>query len=179
MFKTIITATDGSDHATRAVKIAAGLARLSKAKLVLVHVRPHYGTISMLQQAIAAKKRLPADVNNEIRRLKGMERMAAEAGAAGAAFPIHGMLSQPSLDAIALLTLQDAEKVAKAARLSAVSHVLLNGDPAENILSVAKKKKADVIVLGRRGMGRLSGLIIGSVSQKVNQLADCPVFTVK
>jgi len=176
MFKTIIAATDGSDHATRAVKIAVSLARLSRAKLILVHVRPHYGTNSMLQQAMAAKKRLPADVNNEIRRLKGTEQMAA---AAGATIPTYAMLSQSSLDAIASLTLLDAEKVAKMARLSAVSHILLKGDPAESILSTAKKKKADVIVLGRRGMGRLAGLLIGSVSQKVNQLADCPVFTVK
>ena len=74
MFKTIIAATDGSDHGTRAVKLAAGLARLSKAKLILVHVRPPYGTIPMLQQAIAAKKRLPAKVNNETGRLSALSR---------------------------------------------------------------------------------------------------------
>jgi nucleotide-binding universal stress UspA family protein len=176
MFKTIVAATDGSDHATRAVKFAAGLARLSKAKLILVHVRPNYATASLLQQAMTAQKRLPADVNKEIRRLKGVERMAAEADAS---FPISELLSQPALDAIASLILQDAEKVAKRARLSAISQILLKGDPAENILAVAKKKKADVIVLGRRGIGRLAGLLIGSVSQKVNQLADCPVCTVK
>ena len=95
------------------------------------------------------------------------------ATAAGATFPTYGMLSQHSLDAIASLTLQDAEKVTKTARLSAVGHLLLLGDPAENILSAAKKKK-DVIVLGRSDMGRLAGLLIGSVSQQVNQLADCP-----
>ena len=176
MFKTIIAATDGSEHATRAVKIAAGLARLSKAKLILVHVRPQYGTSSMIQQGMAAKTRLPADANDELRRLKGIEHLAA---AAEGPFPTYGMLSQSALDAIASLTLQDAEKVAKKARLSRISHILLKGDPAENILSAAKKEKADVIVLGRRGMGRLAGLLIGSVSQKVNQLADCPVFTVK
>ena len=176
MFKTILAATDGSDHAARAVKFAAGLARLSKAKLILVHVRSNYATASTLQQAMAAKKRLPADVHKEISRLKAVERMAAEADAS---FPISEMLSQPSLDAVASLTLEDAEKVAKAARLRAIRRILLKGDPAENILSAAKKNKADVIVLGRRGMGRLASLLIGSVTQKVNQLADCPVLTVK
>lgn len=176
MFKTIIAATDGSDGGTRAVKLAASLARSSKAKLTLVHVRPHYATASMLQQAVASKKRLPADVANEIMRLKRLGRTAT---GFESALSISEMLSQNALDAIASLTLQDAEKVAKAARLSTIDKTLLKGDPAENILSVAKKERADVIVLGRRGMGRLARLLVGSVSQKVNQLADCPVLTVK
>jgi nucleotide-binding universal stress UspA family protein len=176
MFKTIIAATDGSDYGTRAVKLAAGLARLSKAKLILVHVRPHYGTISLLQKAMASKARLPAAVNDEVGRLKAMERTAE---AAGEAFAIHGMLSQSALDAIASLTLQDAEKTAKRVQISAITQILLKGDPAESILNVGKTKKADLMVLGRRGIGRLAGLLIGSVSQKVNQLADCPVLTVK
>jgi nucleotide-binding universal stress UspA family protein len=176
MLKTIIAATDGSEHGRRAVKLAADWARLSKAKLILVHVRPLHGTIAMLQQATSAKSRLPADVILELGRLKGMIRMAA---AAEAPFPLHGMLSQHALDAIASLTLLDAEKIASKARVGTVSRVLLKGDAAESILSLAKKKKADVIVLGRRGMGRLSGLLLGSVSQKVNQLAECAVLTVK
>jgi nucleotide-binding universal stress UspA family protein len=176
MFKTIIAATDGSDNGMRAVKLAASLARLSKAKLVLVHVRPHYATASMIQQAIASKRRLPAGVANEIVRLKGLERTAT---GVESALSISEMLSQSALDAIASLTLQDAEKIAKAGRPSTIDKTVLKGDPAENILSVAKKKKADVIVLGRRGMGGLAGLLVGSVSQKVSQLADCPVLTVK
>jgi nucleotide-binding universal stress UspA family protein len=176
MFKAIMAATDGSEHAIRAVKIASNLARLSKAELILVHVRPQYGTSSMLQQAMAAEKRLPAGVKNEMRRLQGIEHFAA---AAEGPFPTCGMLSQSSLDAIAMLTLRDAEKVAKAGRISTVRLILLKGDPAENILSAAKKQKADVIVLGRRGIGGLTGLLIGSVSQKINQLANCSVFTVK
>jgi nucleotide-binding universal stress UspA family protein len=130
----------------------------------------------MLQQAIASKRRLPAGVANEITRLKRLDRIATgvESG-----LSISEMLSESALDSIASLTLQDAEKVAKAARSSTIDKALLKGDPAENILSVAKKRKADVIVLGRRGMGRLAGLLLGSVSQKVSQLAHCPVLTVK
>jgi nucleotide-binding universal stress UspA family protein len=52
------------------------------------------------------------------------------------------------------------------------------GDPAETIIATAKREKADVIVVGRRGRGRLSALLLGSVSQKVASLAPCMVMVV-
>ena len=52
------------------------------------------------------------------------------------------------------------------------------GDPAEAILDLARRHKADAIVLGRRGRGRLSRLLMGSVSQKVASLAPCAVVVV-
>jgi nucleotide-binding universal stress UspA family protein len=50
------------------------------------------------------------------------------------------------------------------------------GDAAEQILSHAKGGKADMIVMGNRGHGRLVGLLLGSVTQKVVGLAACPVL---
>jgi nucleotide-binding universal stress UspA family protein len=52
------------------------------------------------------------------------------------------------------------------------------GDTAEQIIALAKHKNADTIVLGRRGRGRLAGLLLGSVSQKVASLAPCNVVVV-
>ena len=52
------------------------------------------------------------------------------------------------------------------------------GDPAEAILDLARREKADAIVLGRRGRGRLSRLLMGSVSQKVASLSPCIVVVV-
>jgi nucleotide-binding universal stress UspA family protein len=45
------------------------------------------------------------------------------------------------------------------------------GDPAETIIETARRENADAIVMGRRGRGRLAGLLLGSVSQKVASLA--------
>jgi nucleotide-binding universal stress UspA family protein len=56
---------------------------------------------------------------------------------------------------------------------------VLFGDPAHAIVEQATAIKADLIVLGRRGLGRLQGLLIGSTSAKVGQLAPCAVLTVK
>ncbi len=52
-------------------------------------------------------------------------------------------------------------------------------DPAERILEYAKNADADMIVLGNRGMGMLAGLLMGSVSMKISQYAECPVVIVK
>jgi nucleotide-binding universal stress UspA family protein len=35
------------------------------------------------------------------------------------------------------------------------------------------------IVMGRRGVGPVRGLLMGSVSLKMNSLAECPVLTVR
>lgn len=52
------------------------------------------------------------------------------------------------------------------------------GDPAETIIDIARREKIDAIVVGRRGGGRLSRLLMGSVSQKVASLAACTVVVV-
>ena len=52
------------------------------------------------------------------------------------------------------------------------------GDPAEAIIDVVEAEKADILVVGRRGRGRLSGLVLGSVSQKLASLAPCKVLIV-
>ena len=52
------------------------------------------------------------------------------------------------------------------------------GDVALSVIDSARESKADMIVVGRRGRGQLSGLLLGSVSQKVVSVAPCPVVVV-
>jgi nucleotide-binding universal stress UspA family protein len=49
-------------------------------------------------------------------------------------------------------------------------------DPATAILDFAREHAIDLIVVGNRGMGRLPGLLLGSVSQKLASLAPCSVL---
>lgn len=56
---------------------------------------------------------------------------------------------------------------------------VLSGDAAERLLEYAREQAIDLIVLGRRGVGQIRGLLMGSVSWKVSSLAECAVLTVK
>jgi nucleotide-binding universal stress UspA family protein len=60
-----------------------------------------------------------------------------------------------------------------------IQEELLEGPPAEAILSVAEARRADLIIMGTRGLGELKGLLVGSVGHKVMQSAACPVLAVR
>ena len=54
-----------------------------------------------------------------------------------------------------------------------------SGDPADVIVAAAAAHDADLIVVGARGLGGMSRLLLGSVSEKVLRYARCPVLIVK
>ncbi|HEV8389790.1 MAG TPA: universal stress protein [Dongiaceae bacterium] len=58
------------------------------------------------------------------------------------------------------------------------THVAI-GDAAEAIASYAEQKHCGEIVMGTRGLGRVAGMILGSVAYKVLQLSKVPVTLVK
>ena len=53
------------------------------------------------------------------------------------------------------------------------------GPIARSIVDRAKSYKADLIVIGSRGMGDMEGMLRGGVSHRVETLAKCPVLVVK
>jgi nucleotide-binding universal stress UspA family protein len=52
------------------------------------------------------------------------------------------------------------------------------GEPANEIIRLAREVDCDLIVMGRRGRGRATKLLLGSVSEKVTKEAPCPVTVV-
>lgn len=57
--------------------------------------------------------------------------------------------------------------------------LLARGDPARAILTIARKKNCDCIVIGKRGLGRIQRMLQGSVSDQVTALSEVPVIVVK
>jgi nucleotide-binding universal stress UspA family protein len=53
------------------------------------------------------------------------------------------------------------------------------GKPADEILTVAKLYKADLIVTGAKGLGAIRRVLLGSVSSRVAQHAHCGVLVVR
>jgi len=138
MFKNILLAFDGSEHARKAAGLAADLARQYQARLCVVHAYdpiPDYLGEPFLQETIS-------------RRTEAADRIMEQA------LVLVG--EQPQLET-----------------------EVLEGPAAEAILRVAEVRQVDLIVMGTRGLGQLSGLLLGSQSQKVLSHARCPVLLVR
>ena len=56
---------------------------------------------------------------------------------------------------------------------------LRQGVPAEELLRAAAEEKADLMVLGSRGLSQVKAFLLGSVSDKVSHHAKCPVLIVR
>ena len=56
--------------------------------------------------------------------------------------------------------------------------VRIDEQPHEPIVQEAKKRNADLIVMGTRGVTGLKRVLMGSVAQKVIGHAPCPVMVV-
>lgn len=73
------------------------------------------------------------------------------------------------------------DEIARAGREAGleIETVVLRGHPAESIVNYAAGIKADLIIMGTRGLGGFKSLIIGSVAQKVVSYSKIPVLVVK
>lgn len=57
--------------------------------------------------------------------------------------------------------------------------VLVQGVPADEVVKIAGSEKADLIVIGSRGLTEVRAFLLGSVSDKVSHHSKCPILIVK
>ncbi len=75
--------------------------------------------------------------------------------------------------------LEDGKERASKMGVKKIEMISARGDSAKTIVKQSKKLNADMIVIGNRGIGKVTGMAFGSVSQKVTHYAKCAVITVK
>jgi nucleotide-binding universal stress UspA family protein len=145
----VLAAVDGSDTSRRAVVAAAELAAKYDAKLVLVHARRHFGS---------------SHVPEDLVPLQEVE---------------HIRISEADmLESISHRILDDAERSARARGAKRIERVAAIGEPGAEIAREAKARGANLVVMGRRGLGRIGGALLGSVTTRVMQLSETACLTV-
>ena len=75
---------------------------------------------------------------------------------------------------------QLAALVAKARKAGVrAKGLLMDGPPYERIAQAARRKRADLVVIGTHGRTGFAKLFLGSVASRVLAIAPCPVLTVR
>ena len=71
------------------------------------------------------------------------------------------------------------EKIAEKTSIPVSFKILETKDISKQIISYADSNKINLIVIGSHGKTGFNRLLLGSVSNKVSQIAKCPVLIVK
>lgn len=146
----IVVGLDGSDHSKRALEWAAGQARLTGSVVEAVHSYEHNPSWQQI------------GYGDEITSADAVERMRLQIEEESERAAQHA--KTVAEDALAEV---DTEGV------TVEPVVVQNRRPAEEL--VERSKDSDLLVVGSRGRGGFTGLVLGSVSQQCAQHASCPV----
>ena len=140
MYGTIVVGTDGSDRAAIAVTQAIALAKLSGAKLHVVHaVRP----------VVMAGSR-----NDFAGVAVGEANLTFDRG-----------------DHIGAQVLDEASRQGVSAEMHSA-----DGDPADALVRVAESCKADLVVVGNRGITGIKRRVLGSVPNRLSHRCPCSLL---
>ncbi len=152
MINSILVATDASAASNRALEMAFQIAGQDNAELLLVHV------IRDMQ------------IPFEIKEIPELEFNKFEA---------FNAAREEVMRKIAETILRTAREKAEKAGANKVQTAIGTGDPATSILDLARRRKVDMIVVGTRGLGKLKGTVLGSVSRKVTNNAETSCLIVR
>lgn len=159
MIKSILVPIDGSESSGRAVQFAARVAAKFGASVLFLHVL----------DKLPARKELK----------KYLEALEAEKSPLeGEIDSVRSALSK-SGEEMANRIVDHAVRTAEDKGVRHVNMAIEDGDPAAELLRYLDMDEFDLVVMGRRGLGGIKGLLMGSLSHKISSMADCTVVTVK
>ena len=149
MYTDLLVPTDGSKLSHKAVTHAIGLAKLLKAKIAVLYATPHFEPEALFDGGGALEGRTSKS-----------EHAAIEAREA-----------ERILNAVA--------SEAAAAKVECTTTHVTADAPWEAIIAAAGKQKCDAIVMASHGRRGISGLLLGSETQKVLTHSKIPVVVVR
>ena len=101
--------------------------------------------------------------------------------AMGAVAGYHAVSTMPSAEEVKAScdkVLSQCESIASKYNQKIAQSHTQRGDPADQIIACAEECGADLIITGRRGLGSVGSLLLGSTTQRVNHLAKCACLSV-
>ena len=147
----ILCAVDGSEHSQWGVQALEALASQEPEQVVLLH--------------IVDQPALQAATNKN---------------------PVAAKRALAAMEKAGTILLRDATRAARLALGQATTGprtklqtILTHGPIAHTIARTARRLKADLILMGSRGLSDIQGFLLGSVSRQVAATAPCPLLAVK
>ena len=172
---TILVPVDGSGHAQKAALVGAALANRFGSRIVLLHVLLRDASLKHIDE-LTNKYRIPADV---LEKLKPIAAPVVDFGFTIPTGTIGPVITTELLIEIGRKILEVEKSAVEGQGVKQVDLMMEDGDPVKNIIEAAKIHSVDFIVLGHRGLGALEETFAGSVANKVGQLAQATVVSVK
>ncbi len=162
MIHHVLVPTDGSEFAERAVRFSAQVAdrrHEAEVTVIYVHLRVH----PVVQERATVE--VPGEPRHDVPLAPVHEETDSEE-------LVH---AQEIVDA----AVAEIKNLVTSPDVTVSGRVVVDDRVDDGILKVAEETKADIIVMGTRGLSTLRGAIMGSVSHTMIEKAHCPVLIVK
>jgi len=150
IFSKILVAFDGSEPSKNALDLAAKTAAIFKGELIILTVVPNV-SLPILSDEGAPPIR-PMDIQDTIVKMRELYRKSLES---------------------AIVEVRERYPHLK------FEAVFLEGRPSAVIMNEAEKRDVGLIVMGSRGLGGITGWILGSTSRKVVEQCTKPILITK
>jgi nucleotide-binding universal stress UspA family protein len=153
MYKTILVPIDGSDPSAHALNHALNIAERYKAKIMLLAVVTRVVMPILPDEGLGT---LPISTAQEMVRYQ--ERL-------------RGLYEK--------ILKETEERIRSEYPDLELEIILKEGRPSTEIVQTAEKNGVDLIVMGSRGVGGITGWILGSTSRRVVDSCTKPILIVK
>jgi nucleotide-binding universal stress UspA family protein len=151
MIKSILVPVDGSEHSGKALTLAVDIAEKYDANLSVLFVTSH-------------------EIDGDIHHFAATEYSSEY-------IPKYDRVVREVSENIGKSTIK--RMINKLKTTVMIKPVVLSGNPAEQIVEYSMNNNFDMVIMGNRGLSDIKGMMMGSVSRKVNRQVKCAFVSVK